>query len=877
MKLLTPRSPVAPDPLDAQGVAARSRQSWTFLLWLALPLVFYLVPLALGYAWNSLSEQHNVLDPPEGYSGRLPDMRITVEAWGASVLTVPLHARLHEYLSTLQIPLWNPYQGLGEPYQAQGDGSPYFPLEVLRSTLPYSLSNYVSVLSYYLSAVFLYLLLRDLELGEGAAIVGGMTWVLSGALSLHLARPEISDQVVMFPVLFWAAARAMRTRTARDYVIFALVTGLNAVAGHIQIAMIGSVLLVAFVPVYAATVSVGPRAWIRTVLTTIGTFVLGIGLAGFYVLPLAEGLRVSYNKDPNLLSFISTPFANVVAFFFPILFGNPFNNGWLPGDDTQTASWENLYAYVGTAVLLIAASGAAWLVKRTPGRTMHAFFLIAGVVLTMRYISAPPFASIDLLPILGRQSPKHGTELMAFCFIIAAAFAIDRWQRLDSQWVKWILVGTLLYFVGSLFTLIGRQGGFGQMHADSAVRFTSATAVIVLAVLGVVWAARNWRRLSPQGATILLGGVLIGELSIYLPLGNSSAPFLYARLVLFGLMIGASLLLALRMRWAAAGVCGLIVVGYGLLIALPDIGLPRAFDVDSPPHFMQWLRSNAADDYRSFGVPPNFSSIDAVQDLAAVGPLAPQDFDNFVQVVGTQAIISRYSDSTTFTLAGLYDFTLDRYAATKPVFDWVGVKYLVLTRNYFDANAEQTLLTRGDGLHEVYKDDNATILQSDNAQPKAEFWQRVRFSANESSTLSLLASDPGSILGPPTVELASVPAELTDELHDGDTTPSSVTVETYRPNFVALHFDAPAAGLAVLKDSNFPGWQATLNGQPADIVGVDGIVRGVFVPGPGEYELTFAYRPASFVQGVWLSAMVAILLAGVFVWDLARRRAGARR
>ncbi|MBV9578173.1 MAG: hypothetical protein JO057_06240, partial [Chloroflexi bacterium] len=323
----------------------------SFLAWLALPFVFYLIPLALGYSWNALGANYNVLDPPEGYVGRVPDLRITVEAWGASVLTVPLHARLNAYLHQAEIPLWNPYQGLGEPYQAQGDGSPYSPPEILRSLLPYSLENSVTFLSYYVSAVFLYLFLRGVGLGASAAIVGGMAWVLSGALSLHIARPEISDQVVMFPVLFWAAARALRMPSARNYVILTLVTGLNAVAGHIQIAMLASLVLLVFVLVYAATLSTGPREWLRTSLVTVGSFLLGIGLAGFYVLPLAEALRVSYNKDPNLLSFVTTPFANVVAFFFPILFGNPFTASWLPGDDTQTVAWDNLHAFVGTGVL----------------------------------------------------------------------------------------------------------------------------------------------------------------------------------------------------------------------------------------------------------------------------------------------------------------------------------------------------------------------------------------------------------------------------------------------------------------------------------------------------------------------------------------------
>src|SRR5438034_9998128 len=81
-----------------EGTAPGSRKEWRFLLWLAIPFVFYLIPLLFGFSWNALGEGHNVLNPPEGYQGRTPDMRITVEAWGASVVVVPFHARLRDYI-----------------------------------------------------------------------------------------------------------------------------------------------------------------------------------------------------------------------------------------------------------------------------------------------------------------------------------------------------------------------------------------------------------------------------------------------------------------------------------------------------------------------------------------------------------------------------------------------------------------------------------------------------------------------------------------------------------------------------------------------------------------------------------------------------------
>ena len=100
---------------------------------------------------------------------------------------MPLHARIRQYLGAGELPLWNPYQGLGQPLAAQGEGNPYFPAAILRALLPYSLENYVTVGMVYLSAVCLYLFLVRLGASGPAGIFAGVAWSLSGAISLHSA------------------------------------------------------------------------------------------------------------------------------------------------------------------------------------------------------------------------------------------------------------------------------------------------------------------------------------------------------------------------------------------------------------------------------------------------------------------------------------------------------------------------------------------------------------------------------------------------------------------------------------------------------------------------------------------------------------------
>lgn len=100
--------------------------------------------------------------------------------------------------------------------------------------------------------------------------------------------------------------------------------------------------------------------------------------------------------------------------------------------------------------------------------------------------------------------------------------------------------------------------------------------------------------------------------------------------------------------------------------------------------------------------------------------------------------------------------------------------------------------------------------------------------------------------------LAAEPPAL--ETCGGDT----VDLVRHRPNAVEIAVEMRCRGLVVLSDNYFPGWKATVDGQPAEIHEVYGCLRGV-VAGSGRHTIRMTYRPASLVAGVALSALGALL------------------
>ncbi len=81
---------------------------------------------------------------------------------------------------------------------------------------------------------------------------------------------------------------------------------------------------------------------------------------------------------------------------------------------------------------------------------------------------------------------------------------------------------------------------------------------------------------------------------------------------------------------------------------------------------------------------------------------------------------------------------------------------------------------------------------------------------------------------------------------------------------VSVLIEDTPAGLLVLADAAYPGWKATVDGQPTQVLTVDGLFRGVEV-GEGQHEVVFYYEPLSVKIGLIVSAAAGlVVLAGLF-------------
>jgi len=107
-------------------------------------------------------------------------------------------------------------------------------------------------------------------------------------------------------------------------------------------------------------------------------------------------------------------------------------------------------------------------------------------------------------------------------------------------------------------------------------------------------------------------------------------------------------------------------------------------------------------------------------------------------------------------------------------------------------------------------------------------------------------------------------------------TNSSVQFVSDEADQVTIQTVLPQPGFLLLLDTYFPGWTATVNGQPTKIWRADYNFRAVPVPA-GKSTVCFSYQPASFRAGLVLCAAGWLTLGVLFFGSLKRRPGSGRR
>ena len=266
--------------------------------------------------------------------------------------------------------------------------------------------------------------------------------------------------------------------------------------------------------------------------------------------------------------------------------------------------------------------------------------------------------------------------------------------------------------------------------------------------------------------------------------------------------------------------------------------------------------------YQDLGLMPKSGSVFGV---AAIGDYEPQTSRRFAEL---SYKLTRGAANDLLGLNAFNDLQW-RMAANVPLLDLMAARFWIIDTRH----VEQSAILRAPGLRPVWRRGSVVVYLNPTALPRALYVPQAVVVEDPKAALNALAT---GALDPR--RFAAIEAPPADGfLGEGANATGSAWIVLDRSEQVVVQTQASAAGFLFLSDQFYPGWSATVNESPAEILRANHAFRLVRVPA-GPSTVVFRYRPASFWAGVGVSAGTAgALLVAAAARRWRQRSAPGRR
>ena len=777
---------------------------------------------------------------------------LALAAWLSSGTVVPWDSKNHFYamfrflgdaLHNGEIPLWNPYHFGGHPAIADPQSLIFTPSMVLFALVAPNASMQLfdaAVLAHlFAGGVCILGLLRRWHWHPSGAVLAALIFMLGGAASSRLQHTGIVISYSFFPAALWCLDIALERRSYRFALAFGLSASLMAL-GRDQVAFLLCAVLAGYL-VFAAAQSRNALVYLRARASMLALSAASI----LAILIVPALLTTQFLADSNRPGFSfgvaaagSLAPVNLITLFAPNFFGSlNLDDYWGPPDyATMThADWTDRavdYLFIGTLqfVLITWHGFAGGRLFASRGRFFVILLLLALAYAQGRY--TPFFAlTFDWIPGVSLyRRPADATFLFNIALAFAAGFLLHRYIeeglpkpfRTLPKWLAFALAGATTLALAML-TGTGLAFSLREGHVTNSLAALAVAAM--LAGAGAAILARlqtRPRRALAASLFVLLSGAEI--------LWRNAASTLNAEpLERYSVYAG--------MKPAEAA--GIEVLRDEIAAAARDGGHPRVeiLGLKGP-----WQ---------------NASMVLKFENTLGYNPLRIDDYDRAVGP-GQNA----------------EDLTFRRYPGTFRGYNshlaaLLGLEYLVLDRPLTELPRD---IPRPKA-QAIYTSDTMYIYKLGETAPRAYFASSVEPVDNEevldehvfpgfdpASEVLIDQASMADLHGGPyaqgtgdervqtaTLSVRQGAGQLVSQASREAPGLSPVAIVNYADNSVEIDVDAPRAGIVVLHDLFYPGWEAHVDGHRKPVLHANILFRGVEVSA-GRHRVAFSFHPLSLTN-----------------------------
>lgn len=782
-------------------------------------LVLTLFPFVLGD--RTLQDSASISGAGSLYStGSKPvyheEVPRTFDPWAPALQAEPHFALEHHILfNEKTAPLWNPYSAYGEPLAAGMIAQPYSPFAWIAVVWNSARGYTFFIFARMLAAGFFTFLFLRRFLGFMPALAGGIAFMYAGDLWLYLSIQDLSVDVLL-PALLYAAEMILEAPGWRYSAVLAVILSVTILGGHPE----PVVLSLAFTAAFVAARVMGD-AGIRTRLAPIVGFgtigcAIGAGLSAVFWLPVLEYVPQSFNLHTAL------PWGSFTDAFEPVRAAQylaPLIEGPLRRNILSNFGGEiylrGFFGGVAAFFALVAfCTRISEIVKRrVADRLPVLFFGATALLLLLKRFGFPIVNLIGYLPIFWRvYFTKYEEPVVACCVAILVGYGVSVLSERRAP--RWAC------WVAGLLPL-------GILAIATATMRTQVLAA----------SSHHWY-------------FVLSVLAAMLFLALTAALFLWA-----------------PSRYSYVQLT-FIAIALIFLEPVTTYIFPLYYVINTPVRqsdstllgapYIQYLKTNLHPEDRVLGEDgmlfPNWAAAFQIPDITALDALYPTRYLSFVQNLVPDQQLG------------------DRYVGAPANFrEKIPARFLTLSSVRF-VIVPYKMDQFSDSFSVVHAEDGAVIYSYQDSLPRLSVFSQVAPVASGEAALQMLKSagfDPRR-----EAVIEGAPADFADIK-----TASSVRagrVDRYESRYVRATVEAPAASMAVLTDTAFPGWNAYVDGTLTPIYRANYLFRGVRIP-RGRHTLEFRYEPSSFRIGGILSLLSLIgLVIMLLVPPLISRRKIAR-
>ena len=726
---------------------------------------------------------------------------------------LPMRQILGERLREGGFPLWSRRMFCGFPVFAEGQGGFLYPPNLLLFPFleAWKAFNLSMVLNFFLGSCFMYAYLRKM-VSTFPALVGGVVFAYCGFFLCHSFHTAMINVFIWLPLLFLFADRALEGGGLRPVVLGACVLALMIFAGYPNAFMV-SLVGFSFYLLYRGLFSGKPKGIRISLLVLLLVVIMGLGLGGVQLFPMAEliGHSTRAERFPyDFLVFGSYSPSFFATLLLPDLFG-------IRGTDTiwfhPVFPYHEMDVYLGVLPLLFLLVGLLYGRGRR-SLTWFALWITAIVLMLGKY--TPFYHIFSYLPYYNRMRQPCRFDML-FCFTSSVLIAFGAERLFSGKRLRLLPlalgIAALIVFTAAVYC-VSYDAVFEKVASMEPARFSPG------------WQERLERlRLLIASDVRRAVVLLVVSLAVVAAAAYQTAHRGIIAAVSL-IVILADLFLLSRSRIALIEPSLFTEEPPTVAPLREDDSIYRIYSDDIFEGFSYgapgWLNDTRPYFYALHTLPYDTQCLYGVSSIRGGSPLVLRRMGR---------VLSSYR-------RGIIDMLNGRY-----IFAWRRLP--------------------GGGLEPLYER-GPFVYRNNRAVERAYVVPEAVFAGSEEEAFGVVTREGFDPRDAVVIEDADpwdfqLPGRSALGLNP------EPEIAAYSDHEVVVDVEMPYNGFLVLSDTYYPGWHAEDNGSAARIYRANYLVRAVYLE-EGSHRVRFSFRPASFRAGRITSVMFGIALLILYLW-----------